>query len=72
MKINVVVIPNAKDSKVVCVDGEFRAYVKSVPVRGKANKELIEVLADYFKVRKTRVKILKGEKSRKKIVFINI
>jgi hypothetical protein len=48
----------------------FKVYVKSPPIGGKANKELIEVLAEYFKIKKREVRIIKGEKSKEKIVEI--
>jgi uncharacterized protein (TIGR00251 family) len=44
--------------------------LKSKPEKGEANKELIKKLADHFNVHSSRVKILSGFKSRKKIVEI--
>lgn len=61
---------NAKRSKVVNDEGNFKIYLNAPAVEGKANKALIEVLAGYFSVKKSQVVILKGEKSRNKIVEI--
>ena len=36
-----------------------------------ANMQLIEILADYLKIKKYQVKIIKGEKSRNKLVEID-
>lgn len=50
---------------------EYEVSVKSLPVRGKANKEMIELLADYFDVSKSDIKIKSGFTSRNKIVLIH-
>ncbi len=38
---------------------------------GKANKALIELLADYFSVPKTSVKIIRGQTGRRKLIEID-
>ncbi len=68
MKISVKVKPNAKKSGVEKIGEEFLVSLKAPPVDGRANAELIEVLADYFGVPKSRLRIVSGGKSRKKIV----
>jgi len=71
MKITVKVIPNAKQAEVLEEsENNFRVKVDAPPKEGKANKRLIEVLAQYFDVAKSKIKIVKGEKSRQKIVEI--
>ncbi len=53
------------------VNGEdITICVKSKPVRGKANRELVETLADYFGLPKDKVHIISGLKSTKKVVEI--
>ena len=42
----------------------------SEPQKGKANKELIEKISKHFEVPKSNVRIISGEKSRKKLVEI--
>ncbi|MBI5205004.1 MAG: DUF167 domain-containing protein [Nitrospirae bacterium] len=69
--IKIKVIPNAKKNKVVESEGLFKAYVNAPAVDGKANKALIEVLSEYFNVRKSSVRIVRGEKSREKVVEVN-
>jgi len=44
--------------------------IKSKPVKGKANKEIIKKLALYFGVSPSQVIIRSGEKSRQKIVEV--
>jgi uncharacterized protein len=50
--------------------GEITVCIKSKPERGKANKELVEMLASYFRVSKNRVHIISGLKTTKKLVQI--
>ncbi len=70
-RINIKVIPNATKNLVCEEKGSFKVYVNAPPVEGKANKAVIEVLSEYFNVRKSNIKIIKGEKSRHKVVEIN-
>jgi len=44
--------------------------VTAPAVDGKANKAVIEVLSEFYKVKKRDIKILRGEKSREKLVEI--
>jgi hypothetical protein len=71
MKISIKVKPNSRER---CVENagpnEFLVKVKSPPKEGKANEEVIEALAKYFGVQKSRVVIVSGLRSRQKIVSI--
>lgn len=49
----------------------MRVYITEPAVDGKANKKLIEVLADHFKVKKYNITIVKGHKQREKTVAIS-
>ena len=72
MKVSVKVQPRASKNDVIDnKDGSFKVYLKSAPTDGKANKELIALLADYFKVKKQGINIITGNRSRKKIVEIS-
>ena len=71
MRINICVKTNSKKEKVEKKeDGSFLVCICERPVKGKANKKIIEVLADYFNVGKADVFILKGEKNKNKVVEI--
>lgn len=71
MKILIRVKPRARIASVEKLEGQnYIVSVKSLPIKGKANKEVIEVLANYFKVSKSKVNILKGETGRIKIIEI--
>jgi uncharacterized protein YggU (UPF0235/DUF167 family) len=50
---------------------EVRVYTKAVPVDGKANKEVIRLLSEALKKPKTRIRIVKGETSNKKIIEVD-
>lgn len=70
--LQVRVIPNAKKSRILDEDGRLKVYLTAPASEGKANKALVEVLADHFGVRKSEVRIVKGEKGRDKVVEIDI
>jgi len=70
MKIDVKVIPAAKRSLVKQEDGVWKVYLNAPAVDGKANKALITLLAEYFKVRKSRIEIIKGLKLKYKTISI--
>ena len=71
-KLKIKVITNAKRNAVVEEEGLLKVYVNAPPVDGKANKVVAEVLAEHFKVRKSNVKILRGEKSKEKVIEIDM
>jgi hypothetical protein len=68
--MNVKVIPNAKQNKIVEETGRLKVYLTAPPIEGKANQALIELLMEHFKVKRSRIKIIKGLKSRDKCVII--
>lgn len=51
-------------------DGVWLAQLKSAPVDGKANAELIALLADHFDCRKADITIKAGASGRMKLVTI--
>lgn len=71
MIIQVKVLPNSKKCNIEKTeDSSFRVRVDVPAEDGRANRRLIEIFSDYFKVEKSSISILKGFKSRKKIVEI--
>jgi len=66
--IPVKVIPRAKGNKVKKEDAGFKVYLTAPPIDGKANKLLIKLLADYFSCKKQQIKILKGRRSKNKLI----
>ncbi len=51
-------------------DGVLRAKVTAAPVDGKANKALCKLIAKRVGVAPSRVSVVRGEKSRDKIVRV--
>jgi len=45
--------------------------IKSKPVKGKANREIIKKLAKYFNVSSSKIRIVSGIRSKNKIVEID-
>jgi len=69
--IRVYVTPNATEASVVRVSEDyFEVRVDERAVGGRANKRLLEILAEHFKVQKSRITIVRGTKSRNKIVQV--
>lgn len=71
MRIEIVVHPGSSQRKIIVKDKIYHIYINSRPEKGKANKESIESLAEYFKVRENSITIYKGKTSRKKIVELS-
>ena len=69
--IRVKVKPNARVSELEELsDGSWVARVKAPPVDGKANVELVTLIARHFGVRKVQVSIKSGASGRLKLVRI--
>ncbi len=63
--------PNSRQSAVdILEDGSYLVNLKAQPVDGKANAELVALLADYFKVSRASVKVKSGAGARIKLVSI--
>ena len=69
MLIKVKVKPNSREQEIIKIsDKEYIVRIRNPPTKGKANKELLDLLKSYFKNKKIR--IIKGEKSREKVLKI--
>lgn len=67
MKITVTAHPNSKKPRVEKdLFGSLHIYVAQPPLEGKANKAIMEALAEYFKISKSRISLVRGEKSKQK------
>ena len=72
MNVDIRVTPGAR-RKEIKRDGQgLIIKLVSRPHEGKANRELLEYLASTFSVRKSEVRIVSGEKGRKKVVFLPV
>ena len=69
--LSVKVKPNARASRLEQDgDGSWLAHLKSPPVDGRANAELIALIAERFGCRKAQVSIKSGAGGRMKLVRI--
>jgi len=69
--LSVQVKPNARTSSLEQADDGWLAQIKSPPVVGKANAELIALIAEKFGCRKNQVTIKAGAGGRMKLVRID-
>ena len=72
MKLKVKVIANAKKDLVQEIEpGFLRVKLTAVPEKGKANQQLVQVLAKYFKLKPQQVRIKKGFTSQLKLIELD-
>jgi uncharacterized protein len=70
-KLSIQVKPQARKQSITKIsEQEYQIAVQAAPVAGKANEAVVELLAKYFPVPKSSVKVLRGQSSRKKLVEI--
>lgn len=70
--LQVKVKPNARASRLEAQpDGSWLATLKSPPVEGRANEELIALVAAHFGCRRAAVSIKRGAGSRLKLVSVD-
>ncbi len=71
MTLKVKVKPNARESSLVQLDdGSWKASVKATPVDGKANAELIGLVAKHLGCPKSAVEIRAGASGRDKLIKV--
>jgi uncharacterized protein (TIGR00251 family) len=72
VQISLYVQPGASKSEIVGIhNGMLKIKIKSPPVDGKANEEVIRFLSEILTVPKKNVELIKGDKSREKKVFVH-
>ena len=47
-------------------DGSFCVHLQVAPEKGRANKALIDLMADFFKLPKSHITLISGQKNRYK------
>lgn len=75
MIINVSVVPWSKQEKIdiqqdLMWNEVYKIWLKAKPIDGEANKNLIQILSNYFKIAKKDIIILKGNNGRLKTIEI--
>ena len=71
MILNIRVAPKASRNLVKKEKDCLKVYLTKPAQDGLANSQLIDLLSEYLKVKKYRVRIIKGDKSRDKLVEID-
>ncbi len=70
MILKVRVVPGARKRRIEEVEGVLKVYVPEPAVEGKANSAMIELLARHLGVKKSHIKLVRGEHSREKLVEV--
>ncbi len=73
MKIPTTIKPNSRHREEVVVgsDGVYIIYTKAPAIEGRANAAAIKLLAQYFGVPQSRVKLVRGAMSKYKVFDID-
>jgi hypothetical protein len=72
VNIAIKIKPNAKQEKIEKInESEYLLWVRSPAQEGKANQAAIALLSDFLRIPKTRITIIRGHKSRNKIISID-
>ncbi len=72
LRLPVRVIPRSSRNQLAGEqDGALKVKITAPPVDGEANQALVNFLAEYLKVAKKNIKIIKGETSKTKIIEIS-
>ncbi|MFH0826848.1 MAG: DUF167 domain-containing protein [Candidatus Omnitrophota bacterium] len=70
MILNVRVVPRSSRTRVLKEGNRFKVYLTKPAQDGLANTQLILLLSVYLNIRKYQIRIIKGEKSRDKLIQI--
>jgi uncharacterized protein (TIGR00251 family) len=71
MQLTVIVHPNSKRPRIdKDLLGTLNVYVSAPPLEGRANEAVIEALAEYFKVKKYQIELVRGATSKQKVFKI--
>jgi len=71
MILEIKVVANAPKNRIKEENGRYKVYITAPAVDGKANKKLIDFLAEHFDVKKSGILIKSGLHSKHKIIVID-
>jgi len=71
MVLKVRVIPKASRNFIKEENGYLKVYLTRPAQDGLANKQLLDLLAEYLGVRKYQIRIVRGDKTRNKVIEID-
>lgn len=71
MKLRAKVSTNSSCNKIEWLNqNNYKVWLTQKPFKNKANQQLVQFLAEYFQVPRVAVKILKGMRSKNKLIQI--
>jgi hypothetical protein len=70
MRIPIIVKTNAKQDQIEKTDNGFNIRVQAAPVDNKANIAVVKLLSKYLDIPKSRITIVAGLKSKRKLIEI--
>ena len=68
--ISLKIVPNSSKNDIIVENEIVKAKVTAQPIENKANKALIELISNKFKIPKTSIEIVKGHTSKEKTILI--
>jgi len=71
VRISVTVHPGSSRRKLTIRPDGVHLYTSAKPIEGRANREAMELFADYFSVSKSSVSLFRGDHSKKKVFEID-
>jgi len=69
--IEITVTPKSSKSLIYIESGNIRVKLSSPPIDGKANRECVRLFAKALGLPKSSISIVRGEKSRQKILSVS-
>ena len=72
MLIKVKVFPGSKEEKIIKKKNDsFDVKIKEKPVKGEANRAVINALSNFLNIPKNKIRLIKGFRKRNKIFEIS-
>ena len=69
--LNVYIVPRSSKSEIVGIyNNSLKIKLKSPPVDGAANEELVLFLSKKLKISKSNIEIISGDKQKRKVISI--
>lgn len=74
MKVSVIIKPNSKHREEVVTsdDGSLLVFTKEPAIEGRANKAAIKLIANHYRVSKSRVTLKQGQTSKYKVFEVEL
>ena len=74
MKFNITIKPNSTKGPLIVPqpDGSLTIYIREIASDGQANEAAIRLISKHFKIPKSRIKIIRGQTSKHKLIEIDM